>query len=1035
MNKLVTAATAICILLSGCGGGGGGEESAPTPTPTNQAPTVNAGPDVQGNEGTSLVINGSASDSDGTIVSYQWTQVSGPQINANFANTASPNVLLPLVDSDSVVELRLTVEDNDGAESSDTVQITIINLTNNNVPPTVDAGEDIVVSSGSNVSLNGQASDIDGTIVEFEWTQLSGELVTINDSDSSSASFNAPDVDNDVTLSFQLTVRDDGGLTANDAVNITVEAQQTGGGTALWDYYFQEISWQHAISVDDDDSVYICVSKDGDFSEKFMHKISSEGTLEWISSQRCNSSAALTNQDIVFMYSNAGGPNILGMNKQTGQIQWSFEGATSNLGLAPFTVDGNGNITATDRSGQSNDLVSYDILGNLLWRFEHTNGTPGWVVSTNDGLVITEDDSEIIAIRNGNIQWRTTTFNFSSAKSIVVHPDGVLVGGANGLHFYDLTDGSEKWFFTSGNSSDSYSHTTVIDENGTIYHYGAMIYQINPATGELEGSIELGQSARGSSAVGFSLLTSNVFHYGGICCLGSLVDKTGEHIISEDFVVGFEGNVAFDDYRPELIEYIVTKNDSTYAFLIITDPFATNQGVVLRKWNNRDEAGNAIYSSSGGSLKRTNSSAIAAPQTGNSFDISSNGLLLKADAADVVLSNGSVNPDNYNPAYTFESNEAFSGAFSLSSETVDTYAYIVSAQTGEVLLENDDTGDSTNSNISFNAQPGKYIAVSSAFQDAFGDLKIDLDFEDGAIVEVKELRTDDTINSGSSSIDPSSLAVEQDLFYTLNNISQNPELEVVDPSNPVVGSGESAQFTADDLTYSTVRYSYTSCFAGGDSKIQYQSSSGQTVSRDLASRSDTIYSTGGIMDVGAPDLNSTLIMTWVRLVTEVSEGPPLAPGRDPQCEIDNFEADRVLYDSTLDARHVLSIGGMKNLMEKEHNLNAISPAFLDESNNFYRMYQEESGDNYQLKVPNERLGDFESLLESFRVDPDFEPGSGNELGNCENAWSGPPGEQFSLQCATACTYASIGLEQGRAASCQILRQADPTYPGLCTACN
>lgn len=83
MKKLLVATMVASIFLSGCGGGGteGGSGATPTPAPTpNQAPTVDAGLDVQGNEGTSLEIDGSASDSDGTISSYQWTQVLLPML-------------------------------------------------------------------------------------------------------------------------------------------------------------------------------------------------------------------------------------------------------------------------------------------------------------------------------------------------------------------------------------------------------------------------------------------------------------------------------------------------------------------------------------------------------------------------------------------------------------------------------------------------------------------------------------------------------------------------------------------------------------------------------------------------------------------------------------------------------------------------------------------------------------------------------------------------------------------------------------------
>ncbi|MBB1311921.1 hypothetical protein H5162_21230, partial [Pseudoalteromonas sp. SR41-8] len=71
----------------------------------------------------------------------------------------------------------------------------------------VNAGDDQTVVEGSEVSLEGEASDSDGSIVSYEWLQLSSDdIVTINNSDKAKASFDAPDVEEEVEITFQLTV-------------------------------------------------------------------------------------------------------------------------------------------------------------------------------------------------------------------------------------------------------------------------------------------------------------------------------------------------------------------------------------------------------------------------------------------------------------------------------------------------------------------------------------------------------------------------------------------------------------------------------------------------------------------------------------------------------------------------------------------------------------------------------------------------------------------------------------------------------------
>ncbi|NQT96323.1 MAG: lamin tail domain-containing protein [Candidatus Marinimicrobia bacterium] len=90
-----------------------------------------------------------------------------------------------------------------------------------NVPPTADAGVDRSVTPSASVTLDGSgSSDLDGSIISYVWTQLTGTSVSITNSDQMTATFTAPDTEGD--LSFELLVSDDGGASDRDTVNITV---------------------------------------------------------------------------------------------------------------------------------------------------------------------------------------------------------------------------------------------------------------------------------------------------------------------------------------------------------------------------------------------------------------------------------------------------------------------------------------------------------------------------------------------------------------------------------------------------------------------------------------------------------------------------------------------------------------------------------------------------------------------------------------------------------------------------------------------
>ncbi|MDP4129607.1 MAG: PKD domain-containing protein, partial [Bacteroidota bacterium] len=186
----------------------------------NIAPVANAGTGVTITLPVNTAnLNGSASsDPDGTISSYSWTEVSGPNTPAaTGANTVSLS-LSGLIAGQYTYQLKVT--DDKGASA--TAQVKIIVAAAPNQLPYANAGSNQTITApASTVNLDGSASyDPDGSITVYSWAMASGPgSTTISNSNTATPSVIGLQPG---TYVFELTVTDNKGATAKDQVTITV---------------------------------------------------------------------------------------------------------------------------------------------------------------------------------------------------------------------------------------------------------------------------------------------------------------------------------------------------------------------------------------------------------------------------------------------------------------------------------------------------------------------------------------------------------------------------------------------------------------------------------------------------------------------------------------------------------------------------------------------------------------------------------------------------------------------------------------------
>ena len=139
---------------------------------TSSLPVANAGTN-QTLDPQDVILDGSASyDPGGQTLQYLWTQV-GTSPSTVTINTPTSQKADFVGIKEGTYQFKLTCTNSAGSSSA------TVNVTINNVAPTVNAGSNVTINAGTQITLHATGADSNQDSLTYTWSKVSGPSVTL----------------------------------------------------------------------------------------------------------------------------------------------------------------------------------------------------------------------------------------------------------------------------------------------------------------------------------------------------------------------------------------------------------------------------------------------------------------------------------------------------------------------------------------------------------------------------------------------------------------------------------------------------------------------------------------------------------------------------------------------------------------------------------------------------------------------------------------------------------------------------------------
>jgi len=267
---------------------------------------------------------------------------------------------------------------------------------------TADGGEDRSVSEGETVILDGSSSHGPNGISSYHWTQDSGIPVTIKDANTVQASFVAPDVSDDVSVSFRLTVKDKTGERETDTIAIIIMDT----GVSVCTHVNLTPDEAKAMMDANPDLIIIDVREGSEFCSTYGH-IPGSLNYPWNSGVLQDRYEELPKDAEIMIVCRSGNRSDLAASflDSKGFSAVYDIGGIQSWEWDTLTCDGQYTLSATVNPDQSvslswdqywgSDFESYTILRNTFPEAEYPGSEYLWQ-GENTGMVSYADDSPLM---------------------------------------------------------------------------------------------------------------------------------------------------------------------------------------------------------------------------------------------------------------------------------------------------------------------------------------------------------------------------------------------------------------------------------------------------------------------------------------------------------------------------------------------------------------------------------------------------------------------------------------------------------------